>query len=261
MNRQVMTASAASAVLHIVALAAMAWTRWEPAAWEHAVDAGQPITLTFLSGSTAIPDPISTELTAFEPEQMPEQARPVEPMRPVHVARESRTTPMAELIQPASSSQSPAPIQPPQPPRRPTDALLAQLQQPVDSLPTARLSRTAKPMAMVPTLEPRVVLMTMLVDDPGARVEQPVRKPVFNPAPDYPLDARRNQQEGRVLLLVQLDANGRVLQVTLRESSGWPLLDDAARETVRQWRFSPATPGTATSSSRILVPIRFSLRQ
>jgi protein TonB len=260
MKRQVLTASAASAVLHIVALAALAWTRWEPVTWEQAVDAGQPITLTFVSGSSENPAPTPPELTTFDLQQVPEPEQPVEPVSEVVVARVARETPVAEVAQRSPLSQTPHTSQQPQPPRRRTDGLLAQMQ-PAESLPTTRLSRTAKPIPLAPTLEPQVALLTAMVDDPGARVEQRVRQPVFNPAPDYPLEARRDQQEGRVVLLVHLDASGQVVRVVLRQSSGWPLLDDAARETVSRWRFAPATPGGATSPSQLLVPIRFSLRQ
>jgi protein TonB len=97
-------------------------------------------------------------------------------------------------------------------------------------------------------------------DDPGAHVDKPVRRPVFSPAPAYPVEARRSRQEGRVLLLVQLDAGGEVVQVELRESSGWQLLDEAALEAVRGWRFSPTGARVTSTASQLLVPIRFSLR-
>ena len=46
----------------------------------------------------------------------------------------------------------------------------------------------------------------------------------------------------------------------MRSSSGSPLLDDSAVETVRsKWRFMPARRGNAPIDSRVTFPIRFSL--
>ncbi len=47
--------------------------------------------------------------------------------------------------------------------------------------------------------------------------------------------------EGEVRLDVHVGADGSVLDVRLRQSSGSPLLDRTAIETVKRWRFDPAT--------------------
>jgi periplasmic protein TonB len=48
--------------------------------------------------------------------------------------------------------------------------------------------------------------------------------------------------------------------VEVRRSSGFPLLDDSARTTVRQrWRFIPAERDGHPVESRVTVPIRFRL--
>jgi len=46
-----------------------------------------------------------------------------------------------------------------------------------------------------------------------------------------------------VLLDVRVDQDGRVSDVRLKKSSGSDLLDRTAIETVREWRFQPATVG------------------
>ncbi|HXJ18689.1 MAG TPA: energy transducer TonB [Polyangia bacterium] len=58
--------------------------------------------------------------------------------------------------------------------------------------------------------------------------------------PHYP-DARRAAGvEADVLLIVSLDASGRVLSVTVGHSSGDQSFDESARQAARQERFSPA---------------------
>ncbi len=47
--------------------------------------------------------------------------------------------------------------------------------------------------------------------------------------------------QGEVRLDVHVSADGTVLDVRLRQSSGSPLLDRTAIDTVRRWRFDPAT--------------------
>lgn len=62
-----------------------------------------------------------------------------------------------------------------------------------------------------------------------------------NTPPPYPGAARRMGDEGEVRLDVHVGADGSVLDVRLRQSSGSPLLDRTAIETVKRWRFDPAT--------------------
>lgn len=80
-----------------------------------------------------------------------------------------------------------------------------------------------------------------------------------NPPPRYPMSARRSKREGLVVLLVEVSAAGRAEEVSLLASSGFEDLDGAALETVKGWRFKPATRLGAPASSRIEVPVRFVL--
>jgi protein TonB len=80
-----------------------------------------------------------------------------------------------------------------------------------------------------------------------------------NPKPDYPAEARRERQEGVVLVSVEVGADGRAGEVSLGRSSGFALLDAAAVEAVRRWSFAPAEEAGVPVSSRVEVPVRFSL--
>lgn len=58
--------------------------------------------------------------------------------------------------------------------------------------------------------------------------------------PVYPEDARQAGKEGRVVLSVEILADGNTGAVSVSVSSGQASLDQAAMQAVRQWRFVPA---------------------
>ena len=61
------------------------------------------------------------------------------------------------------------------------------------------------------------------------------------PAPAYPAESLRAQEQGTVRLLIAVDPTGKVSTVTIQESSGYHRLDQAAIEAVKQfWYFGPA---------------------
>lgn len=80
-----------------------------------------------------------------------------------------------------------------------------------------------------------------------------------NPPPRYPYLARRRGQEGRVLLRVRVSSAGNAAAVSIRRSSGYRLLDDAAVEAVREWRFVPASRGGSPVAGAVDVPVSFKL--
>jgi protein TonB len=66
-------------------------------------------------------------------------------------------------------------------------------------------------------------------------------------------------QQGLVLLSVEVGADGRPQDVSLKHSSGFSALDQAAIQAVRRWSFEPARVAGMTIASRVDVPVRFSL--
>ena len=80
-----------------------------------------------------------------------------------------------------------------------------------------------------------------------------------NAPPRYPRMARRQGQEGRVVVRVRVSAEGRAANVTVRRSSGYPLLDSAAVEAIETWRFIPASFGGIAVSGLVDVPVSFKL--
>ncbi len=83
---------------------------------------------------------------------------------------------------------------------------------------------------------------------------------LHNPRPDYPVQAKRMGWEGRVLLRVEVLASGSVGQVSIAKSSGHDLLDEAALDAVRRWKFVPAKRDGMAVNSSVNVPINFNLK-
>jgi protein TonB len=78
---------------------------------------------------------------------------------------------------------------------------------------------------------------------PGAPADEPVRvggeiqppKKVKDVRPEYPSTARTARVEGTVILEAVIDVRGVVADVRVLKSI--PLLDEAAVEAVKQWRY------------------------
>lgn len=67
-----------------------------------------------------------------------------------------------------------------------------------------------------------------------------VPRPVSAPAPDYPRAALRAGRAGKVVLRIEVGADGRPRDVSVVESSRHRDLDRAAVRAVERWRFEPA---------------------
>jgi protein TonB len=86
-------------------------------------------------------------------------------------------------------------------------------------------------------------------------------KPKFlkNPAPIYPVVAKERGWQGRVILRVLVEKDGKPSQAVVESSSGYKILDESALKTIRKWQFQPARIGTVSVSSWIRIPVRFRL--
>jgi TonB family protein len=75
------------------------------------------------------------------------------------------------------------------------------------------------------------------------------------PAPDYPLRAQREKQEGVVNVRFTVGENGRVAAAEAVAESPWPLLNESAVRTIRsRWRFAPGTPRAYEVAIRFVLP-------
>jgi len=79
--------------------------------------------------------------------------------------------------------------------------------------------------------------------------------------PRYPVDSRRAREEGTVVLSVLLAIDGRVSDIAVARSSGFPRLDRAALDAVRDWRWSPMMREGTPVMVRGMVTIPFILQR
>lgn len=79
-------------------------------------------------------------------------------------------------------------------------------------------------------------------------------------APTYPLDSRRQKEEGTVALSLLLGTDGRVAEISVASSSGFARLDKAALDAVRKWRWAPILRNGEAVTVRGTVRIPFIIK-
>ncbi|MGO2159995.1 MAG: TonB family protein [Vibrio toranzoniae] len=98
----------------------------------------------------------------------------------------------------------------------------------------------------------------------GVSNQEPVlvTKPSFSERPtppNYPRQAVRRGIEGVAIYEVWLDAEGKQIKQALINSSGLLILDNAALDAIKQWKFSPHTVNGRAIAHRVQLPVRFKL--
>jgi len=93
----------------------------------------------------------------------------------------------------------------------------------------------------------------------GAHVFHPP-KYLSTPLPTYPPAAREQGLEGAGVFEVRVMKDGRVGEVKLKQSTGVPVLDEAAERAIKSWTFEPGQRGPNPVASWVEVPVRFSLK-
>jgi TonB family protein len=78
---------------------------------------------------------------------------------------------------------------------------------------------------------------------------------VYSPKPEYTDEARRNNLEGTVQIVLLVDAQGNPQNITVARSLGMGL-DEKAIEAVKQYKFTPATENQTGTP----VPVQFNVR-
>jgi len=89
---------------------------------------------------------------------------------------------------------------------------------------------------------------------------EPDHRPVAlasNATPRYPRLARTRGWTGAVRLRIEVDACGDVSSATVAQSSGYPVLDRAALDAAREWRFEPAQRRGGPVAGVVLQTVRF----
>lgn len=87
-------------------------------------------------------------------------------------------------------------------------------------------------------------------------------EPTQTAAAPYPPNARNRGVEGYVTLRLDFDARGGLTQVSVADSQPLGVFDQAAVQSIRMWRFSPATfQGRAVPVSGVEIKIEFNLER
>ena len=153
---------------------------------------------------------------------------------------------------PVSHEPVPAPIQPPLP---------------VASEPEAAetVTDSAAETAAPPTPS-QVTDATEIASPAATPAPAPVQPPdssaryLNNPQPAYPALSQRLGEQGRVVVRVLIDPDGRARQAEILHSSGFPRLDRAALQTVQNWRYVAGKRGGIPEAMWHNVPIDFILQ-
>lgn len=215
----------ATALLHGLAL--WAWSSLGDPPGARTAPPGRPAVAVRLLATTATPPRLAAAL--------PLEARPPAPLliAPLELAegpREGASATSARLqpADPGESQSKPAPL---------------------------RLSQDLTPPASVPSPSPTTTTAwapaTLPPDHQACRAQQAERH--------YPALLRDRGIEGRVIVRVRVDEDGRAAEVQVQAASGWRLLDEAARRVAAACPYKPARQGEQRLAAWIEYPIRFSL--
>ena len=94
------------------------------------------------------------------------------------------------------------------------------------------------------------------VYDVGGDVTAPI--PIYHPNPSYSDEARRAKYSGVVQLAIVVDSDGDVTDAKVEKPVGYGL-DQRSIETVKTWKFKPATRNGTPVPVRLLTEVTFRL--
>lgn len=203
-----------------------------------------------------LPAPSEAIAVTFMAQAAAEPAAPPTPEPPQEVP----PPPQPEPVKPAPPEPEKPVTKAEKPMAKPKPAHRHDTQKPVTRKPVPP-ARQAEPAPAATVVKPAVTApkpaAAPVLRRAGANEHFPARYRGQPQAPVYPPLAVRRQMEGTTLLEVVIDDSGNVIQLAVKQSAGYDILDRAALEAVRQWKFVP--PGGVTGPSRAYVPVKFSL--
>ena len=77
------------------------------------------------------------------------------------------------------------------------------------------------------------------------------------PAPAYPKEALAQHINGKVVLLIDIDAQGNPTNVVVDRSEPPGVFDQVSIDAARKWKFQPAMKDGRPVAGRISVPVQF----
>ncbi|WP_456967617.1 energy transducer TonB [Luteibacter sp. HA06] len=95
-----------------------------------------------------------------------------------------------------------------------------------------------------------------------ARATEKVTDPAVASSPtQYPASAVAAGEQGVASVKALVEADGHVSSTTLNKSSGHASLDAAARQSVAQWTFTPATRNGVPEARWVVIPVGYQLQE
>lgn len=191
---------------------------------------------------------------------------------PLKRALEQLDTPPAGTVMVRLVETPPAPVAAPHqaPPKTPRPRSISQNRERPSPTPRPVLAMSSEPAAPSPAFSaPAPSAAPPATEAPSLPAASTTPLPVTaarfdaaylqNLERKYPPLSRRLGEEGKVLLRVLVSKDGRPAAVDVEKSSNFERLDEAARQAVASWRFTPAKRGDEAIEASIIVPIVFRL--
>lgn len=164
------------------------------------------------------------------------------------------TTLMVQVIPPVPPAEKITPPRPTPVERKPVVRPTPQQQAPTLATESVAPSAAEVPAAKSPPPSPAPAAAATVTQ---ARFDADYLQ---NPAPAYPPLSKRMGEEGKVVLRVFVEPDGRPSQINVSTGSGSPRLDQAALDAVWRWKFVAARRGDEAIAAWVLVPILFNLK-
>ena len=253
-TRKFIAAAVASLAIHGVALTGLAVTflpglQKQILVVQHTPFAGQQVALAM---SIARPDVHVPPPPDIVPAESPVMVTPHEAQLEHHIYIDKQSAEVAAqattVVRPVDVAEILLPAQP----VADREAQTAPAEDSQKVQPTAAVAKATR--AVMPsTASVAVPPQTVGSDRRPARMHN-------NRPPRYPDIARQNRWEGTVLLRLSIDAQGRVTNVEVARSSGYPVLDAEAAAAVRIWRGEPAMVDGVAVPSEENLPVRFRMQ-
>jgi periplasmic protein TonB len=136
---------------------------------------------------------------------------------------------------------------------------------PETAAPAASSFTVPTPPEVASTAPDAKIVAAPVVAPPGPPKEVPVTPPIFNaaylgnPPLRYPVMARKAGIEGTVVVRVLVSKEGRPLNVALEKSSGSSVLDNAAIDLAKAYKFVPARRGQEPVEQSVSMPFVYKL--
>lgn len=187
------------------------------------------------------------------PKREPEAITPptiVGMMLPPPVAKpQPKPTPLPE----------PKPQQKPKPQPKPTPKPLPKAAPSEKALSAPPLTPAPEPVKPIKTAPIKTAPAKSAPAAPAIQPPSAEAQGLNNKAPLYPLLSRKKKEQGTVLLLILVKADGTVGDIQLKTSSGFSRLDQAAKQAVKRWQFQPALKDGNPIDFWYELPLKFSL--